>query len=175
MKPFEERGLTGSMLVAMVFGLLVFAGGVFAQDVAGPYTTTAEVQVRNGPGNDYAVIATIPKDTKINVAGRTGQWLRVESKLGRQPGYIQEQFARPLSSPTANTVGSMSATAGTYTTTTTVNLREGPGTQHKVLRTIPGGVTIHVVRSEGDWLRVESRLGNPPGYIHKNYARRMPQ
>ncbi len=174
MKLSEGRENTGFELVAIVAGLLLLAGEVFAQNVASPYTTTAEAQVRNGPGNDYAVIATIPKDTKVNVVGREGQWLRIESKRGRQPGYIDERFVRPLSSPTAKTSGSRSTTAGAYTTTTTVNLRAGPGTQHKVLRKIPGGVKINVVRAEGDWLQVQSKSGNPSGYVHKNYARRLP-
>ena len=173
MKLSETRENSGFMFSAIIASLLLLAGEVFAQNVAGPYTTTAEAQVRNGPGNDYAVIATIPNNTKVNVVGKEGRWLRIESKRGRQPGYIDEQFVRPLSTSTAKASGSRSTMAGAYTTTTTVNLRAGPGTQHKVLRKIPRGVKINVVRAEGDWLRVESKSGNPPGYVHKNYAQRL--
>ena len=44
----------------------------------------------------YPVVTTLPKGTNINVVGREGYWLKVESKHGGQPGYVDEQFAQPV-------------------------------------------------------------------------------
>ena len=66
-----------------------------AQQIKGTYETTAEVPLREGPGNFHKVVTTLPKGIQINVVGKEGYWLKVESKHGGKPGYIDEQFARP--------------------------------------------------------------------------------
>jgi hypothetical protein len=35
---------------------------------------------------------------------------------------------------------------------------------------LPANIKIHVVRSEGDWLRVESKHGGNPGYVERQAA-----
>src|SRR5687767_10594928 len=92
-----------------------------AQNVKGTYITTADVQVRRGPGSNFDVIATIPKGIKVQVTGRDGDWLRVQSKHGNQPGYIYEQFARPID--TQITKDTTRSNASSYLTTSEVNLR----------------------------------------------------
>ena len=72
----------------------------YAQTTKGAYTTTADVPLRSGPGNFHEVITTLPKGIKINVVGKEGFWLKVESKHGGKPGYIDEQFAKPLTDAT---------------------------------------------------------------------------
>ena len=62
----------------------------------GSYTTTADVSLRSGPGMKYPVVTTLPQVTNINVVGREGYWLKVESKHGGQPGYVDEQFTQPV-------------------------------------------------------------------------------
>jgi N-acetylmuramoyl-L-alanine amidase len=158
-------------LVVLWVVALIATATSHAQNVQGTYITTADVQVRRGPGTNYEVIATVPQGIKVQVVGRDGQWLRVQSKQGHPPGYIDEQFVRPLD--TQITQAATPSGAGAYLTTSEVNLREGPGTKHKVIRRIPKGIKINVVGGEGNWLRVESRLGNPSGYLDKRFARKL--
>ena len=135
-----------------------------------PYVTTADTQLRKGPGTKYDVIQIIPRDFKISVVGKEGSWLKVQSKHGKEPGYIDEQYARPTAMTKSNTPSG----PGAYVTTGEVNLREGPGTKYKVLRKIPKDTKINVIRIDGNWLRVESKKGNPSGYIDKRFAQKMP-
>jgi uncharacterized protein YgiM (DUF1202 family) len=140
-----------------------------------PYVTTIEAKLRKGPGAKYDVIQTIPKETRISVVGKEGAWLKVQSKHGREPGYIEASTARPIAvAVTKADSPAGPATAGAYITTGEVNLREGAGTKFKVLRKIPKDTRITVTRVEGNWLRVESKTGNPPGYIDKRFARQLP-
>jgi len=144
----------------------LFSGSLFAQTLKGTYTTTADVRLRAGPGTNYPVITTLPKGIKVNVVGRESDWLKVESKQGNKPGYINEKYARPLE--TQQVVQSKAATpsaAGAYRTLRDVELRDGPGTNFKVVAVLPAGIKINVVRAEGDWLRVESKKGGKPGYV----------
>jgi uncharacterized protein YraI len=136
------------------------------------YETTVDTPLRKGPGTGYEVIRTIPKNFRIDVVSREGPWLKVESLHGREPGYLDERDVRPVTA--ASTPSTVSSRAGEYITTGEVNLRAGPGTKYKVLTRIPKNTRIHVVRTEGNWLRVESKTGNPPGYIDNRFATKTP-
>ena len=139
-----------------------------AQATKGSYTTTADVPLRSGPGSNHEVITTLPKGIQINVVGKEGYWLKVESKHGGKPGYIDEQFAtRDATTKTAQTKAPATSVAGPYRTLREVDLRQGPGTKYPTVARIPADIKVNVVRAEGDWLRVESKKGGKPGYVEK--------
>src|SRR5262249_168624 len=106
---------------------------------------------------------------KSAIAVWPGAWIhrRAVRPPHRRSGNKIENFPRP---------GDLhhNATTKSYNKTGEVNLREGPGTKYKVLRRIPKDTRINVIRIDGDWLRVESKKGNPPGYIDKRFAEKMP-
>jgi uncharacterized protein YgiM (DUF1202 family) len=64
--------------------------------VEGKYESLVNTQVRSGPGLHYPVVAEIKKGTKINVVDEEKGWLKVESKRGNKPGYVEASVARPL-------------------------------------------------------------------------------
>lgn len=138
------------------------------QAIRGRYTTTADVSLRSGPGMNYPVIATLPKGIAINVVGREGYWLKVESKHGGQPGYVDEQFAQPEgAAQTTPPKAAGGSVAGAYRTVRDVDLRDGPGSKYPVVARLPSGIRVNVVRAEGEWLRVVSKRGAKPGYVEK--------
>jgi uncharacterized protein YgiM (DUF1202 family) len=59
------------------------------------YETLVNTQLRAGPGLHYPAVADIAKGTKIHVVEEVKGWLKVESKQGRKPGYIEGSVARP--------------------------------------------------------------------------------
>ncbi|HEV8725128.1 MAG TPA: SH3 domain-containing protein [Candidatus Binatia bacterium] len=61
----------------------------------GKYETVADTQVRSGPGLHYPVVANIAKGTKLNVVEEEKGWLKVESKRGNKPGYVDASLAKP--------------------------------------------------------------------------------
>jgi uncharacterized protein YraI len=170
-------------LTAFLVGLLsapsFFTDAVHAQaqSTRGTYTTTADVPLRAGPGTNHPVITTLPKGIKINVVAKEGYWLKVESKHGDKPGYIDEKFAlretTAQSPPPIPKAATPASTAGAYRTLKDVDLREGPGTKYKTVATLPAGIKINVIRAEGDWLRVESKKGGKPGYLEKKSVERV--
>ncbi len=136
-----------------------------------PYVTTADVRVRSGPGTQYKVVAEIKSGTRVNIASSDGEWLKVVSKQGNPPGYIPERSARPTGEPVKRR---SSFVEGSYTATTDTLVREGPGLHYKSVAKITKGMKVRVVDAEGDWLKVQSKRGNPPGYIEKKSAQRSP-
>ena len=69
-----------------------------APKVEGQFETLTDTQVRTGPGLNYPVAAKIAKGTKINVVGEENGWLKVESKRGNKPGYVDASLAKPSAS-----------------------------------------------------------------------------
>ena len=66
-----------------------------ATDVAGRYEALTDTQVRGGPGLHYPVIADISKGTKLNVVEESKGWLKVQSKRGNKPGYVEASLTKP--------------------------------------------------------------------------------
>lgn len=144
-----------------------------AQPVRGAYETTAEVPLREGPGNFHKVITTLPKGIRVNVVGKEGNWLKVESKHGGKPGYIGDQFARPSAATVAPAAQSaMSTVAGPYRTLRDQELHETPSANSRVVTRLPADIKVHVVSAEGEWLRVESKRGAKPGYVQRRHVER---
>jgi uncharacterized protein YgiM (DUF1202 family) len=69
-----------------------------APKVEGQFEILTGTQVRSGPGLNYPVVADIGKGTKINVVGEKNGWLKVESKRGNKPGYVDASLAQPTRS-----------------------------------------------------------------------------
>jgi uncharacterized protein YgiM (DUF1202 family) len=134
-----------------------------------PYTITQDVRVRSGAGTRYKIVAEIKSGTLVNVAGREKGWLKVVSKQGNPPGYIDERFAKPVGGPSRSATPPVQ---GSYTTIADAYVREGPGLQYKAVAKVERDTKINVVGENGDWLKVQSKRGNPPGYIEKKYAER---
>ena len=141
--------------------------GASAEEQTSPYLTTQDVKVRSGPGTRHKIIAEIKAQTRVNVTGKENGWLRVVSKQGRPPGYIDQRFAQPLPEEART-----APVRGPYAATADISVREGPGLHYKALARIEKGTRVNVVAREGDWLKVESRRGNLPGYIEARFAER---
>jgi uncharacterized protein YraI len=162
-----------SIAVVLLLAFGFYGNPASAQSIRGSYTTTADVPLRSGPGMNYPVITTLPKGISLNVAGREGYWLKVESKHGGQSGYVDEQFTEPVGTPEAAEPKRASVSvAGPYRTLKDVDLRQGPGANYPVVAKIPSRMRVNVVRAEGDWFRVESKRGAKPGYLEKRSVER---
>lgn len=174
----KTGGYARTVLLALVVGLsgLVIGPHVSAQQIKGTYETTADVPLREGPGNYHKVVTTLPKGIQINVVGKEGFWLKVESKHGGKPGYVDEQFARPATPVTTPAApggpASFSSVAGSYRTLREIDLRETPSANSRVVTRLPADIKVNVIRSEGDWLRVESNRGGKPGYVDRRDVER---
>src|SRR5262245_4168809 len=62
--------------------------------VEGKYEAITDTQLRGGPGLHYPVVANISKGTRLNVVEEEKGWLKVESKRGNKPGYVEASMAK---------------------------------------------------------------------------------
>ena len=63
--------------------------------VGGKYEILANTRLYSGPGLHYPVVAEVSKGTIINVVEEDKGWIKVESKRGKQPGYVESSLAKP--------------------------------------------------------------------------------
>jgi uncharacterized protein YgiM (DUF1202 family) len=75
-----------------------------APPVDGKYESLVDTRVHSGPGLHYPVVAEIKKGTKINVVDEEKGWLKVESKRGNKPGYVEASIAKPVANEEASRV-----------------------------------------------------------------------
>ena len=133
-----------------------------------PYVTVEATKVRTGPGDQLRVIGEIQPNAKVQVVGRDGEWLLIVSKKGNAPGYIDAGTVKPASGDEQEAAA---VTEGKYEVLMDTQVRSGPGLHYPVVASIKKGIKINVVNEEKGWLKVESKQGNPPGYVDASLAK----
>jgi len=123
------------------------------------------VNLRSGPGSDYAVIAVLAKDTQIHVQSSSNGWSQVSTVV--KQGYIRKEFVK-LSSP-ASTGGDSLATA--TVATDRLSLRKGPGDSFQSLAFLDSGFQVKVLDITASWLRVQ--LLQQAGFAHRNLIKEI--
>lgn len=66
-----------------------------AEAIAGWYQTTTSTPVRKEPQPTAPLISTLSPNTKVNVVGIIGDYLKVQSRKGNPPGYIARKDVTP--------------------------------------------------------------------------------
>lgn len=130
----KALGLGGAAAAAIVLG----RADAGAEHTSQPYTVTANVNLRSGPGTSYAVITVIPKGGifTLNAREQNGFY---EVNYGGRIGWVASQFIVPASGGTPDPV-----IVGTAYTTAAVNLRSGPSTSNSVLRVVARGAAVQI-------------------------------
>jgi len=72
--------------------------------------------------------------------------------------------------PPSTEVRRRPAESGLYETIRATPVFAEPSGSSRQVATIQKGVRVTVVRSQGDWLEVRSKHGNPPGFIRRDDA-----
>jgi len=123
--------------------------------------TTAALNLRSGASTSTAVIKTLPKGTKLLVMGENGNFRLVQTEDGTQ-GYVSKNYIS-----TSYVSGS---TAATKTVTASfVNMRAGGGLSYDVVRVLPRGTKVTVLKVGNYWTRVN--YNGTIGWIKNTYLK----
>ena len=137
-------------------------------------TAKGSLNLRATPSDNAKVLRTIPQYETVTITERGSVWC--QTTYGGYTGYVMTSFltfvslspsAMPSSTPTAAPTPTASpASDVAYAQVTTakgsLNLRELPQSNAKVLRTIPQYAMVTVLRRDSDWCRVT--YGGYTGY-----------
>lgn len=147
--------VSGSWAKVVYKGLTGYAHtGYLAPVTTSTMYTTANLNMRTGPGTSYSVIRVIPKGAAVSVLSISGGWARVT--YSGSTGYSSAAYL--TSSVTSNDI---------RITTEELNLRSGPGTTYSILAVMPKGSKVTVLSVSGSWARVI--YNGKTGYAHTGY------
>lgn len=110
------------------------------------------VNVRAQPNTRSDILWELSKGYPLQVTARQGSWLKVrdyESSLG--------WVHRPLTSNEAHHV----------VKARTANMRQGPGTQHRIAGKLQQHEVVHTLEKRKDWVKVRSESGSQ-GWVARN-------
>ena len=133
--------------MALVWGLTtaVGAAGVSviaaaqAEAAAQTYTTTANLNVRSGPGTTYSVLATLKKGTTVTGTGAISKdWLPIT--YNGKKAYVCASYLKASATSTATTPATGTATSAK--TTVNVNLRAQPSLTATIIKVLLKGTTV---------------------------------
>ncbi|MGG0716359.1 SH3 domain-containing protein [Robertmurraya massiliosenegalensis] len=120
------------------------------------------VNVREGPGLSYNVIKKVNKGETFSFIKEEGDWVQIDIGSGKK-AWIANWLVTKKESTTSvasNSKGSVTANS--------VRVRTGPGTNNSVLGSLNRGDTVDILKTEGTWYQVNTRLGK--GWIAKDYV-----
>ena len=131
--------------------------------------TTAKVNMRAGASTDTKVITSLSKGTKLTALGKNGRFYLVKTSDGSQ-GYVSSSYISKKSGGNSSSNGSSSSSKKTKTVTASaVNVRAGGGMSYEVLRVLPYGTKITVLKVGNYWTQIQ--YGSTTGWIKNIYLK----
>lgn len=122
-------------------------------------TTTANVNLRTGPGLTYGVIQVVPIRTEVTLTGQTSNGYRSVAVAGVK-GWIAGDYLTQE--------GTEPQPAGTAIATDRLNLRSAPNTSSSVLTVIPSGATVSLTGQATNGFR-SVQYNNVTGWAFESY------
>jgi uncharacterized protein YgiM (DUF1202 family) len=148
--------LISTVLVFMLILSLVPAGASAAGSGSAGVVSVSwgSLNVRSTPSTSGTILTSLPKGTYVTLLSKSGNWWHVEYAKGRY-GYCSADYIAELSTYNAST-------------TATLNVRTGPGTEYGVIDWLANGQNVIVLSSSGKWRNVLYN-GTKLGYVSGNY------
>ena len=153
-------------------------------EVKSPY-----LNMRQGPGTKYAVIAVLQQNTKLYIMARSSgsTWYLVKTQ-GGPTGWVKRYYVHtdfpytslPIASNHPMPTPQPPVQQPTYPTGVVIagslNLRSGPGVNYNTIAVLQGGTTVALLgrNANGSWLKVKAPTGTVgwvnAGYISTSYS-----
>lgn len=113
-----------------------------------------KANVRSGPGTGHQILWSVGKYYPVDTVKESGEWLQVRDFEGDM-GWIHGSLLQET--PAVIVKGDI------------VNVREGPGTDFKVLFQAEQGVSFKLLERKEKWLKVQHADGEV-GWLHQSLA-----
>jgi len=137
------------ILILTLLALVLCAGTASARRLG---VAVNKANVRSGPGTNHEILWSAGKYYPLDIINKSGDWYQVRDFEG-DTGWVYRSLLKKI--PAVIVKGTM------------VNVREGPGTDFRVLFQAEKGVSFELLKREKKWLRVRHADGDV-GWIHKS-------
>ena len=137
--------------------------------VAWVFTPSGTLNLRETPSTRARVLRTIPRLAQVEVLSQEGSWRRIIYE--GVTGYVQAKFLTNVQ-PDLPTAQPTPSRAWVVTPSGSLNLRETPSTDARVLLGIPQGAEVETLRTTGSWTQV--RYQGITGYVQSKFLAEIP-
>ncbi len=162
MKKIKRK--TGLIALSVLLSQSMFASTLFANSEE---VTIGDklINVREGAGLDYPIIAKVEEGDRFKVLSREGEWIKIQVNDEKE-GWVAEWLVTSKkdiskSSGTAPSLG--------YTTADGLRIRKGPGTDYPVVSILQNNTQVEIIGQSGSWVEIETSSGR--GFISQEYIR----
>ncbi len=162
MKKIKRK--TGLIALSVLLSQSMFASTLFANSEE---VTIGDklINVREGAGLDYPIIAKVEEGDRFKVLSREGEWIKIQVNDEKE-GWVAEWLVTSKkdiskSSGTAPSLG--------YTTADGLRIRKGPGTDYPVVSILQNNTQVEIIGQSGSWVEIETSSGK--GFILQEYIR----
>ena len=123
------------------------------------------VNVRSLPSTDGEIVGKIYNNCAATIIGTEGDWYKIES--GNVSGYIKSEYF--VTGEAAKAVAIQCGYVNATVTTETLNVRDGQGTENKLLTQLPEGGVFDVIQYGDGWvyLNVDEDI---QGWVSMDYV-----
>ena len=147
------------------------------QSINQQFTTTANLNVRQGAGVGYPLVTTIPNGTVVKATKQSGSWYYVtyNGKSGYvSAGYLKQTSTTPSNpAPNEGDAGAGNAAVDYIVNTPSLNVRSSASTSATIIGSVKAGQTLRVVQSSKGWLQIY--YGNTVGFVASTYVKTVPK
>ncbi|MCL1632932.1 SH3 domain-containing protein [Sporolactobacillus sp. CPB3-1] len=133
------------------------------------YVTATALNMRSGPSTKNKKVRILHKNNKVTVYGKSGSWYKI--KYGGKTGYVSGKYIKKSSTSKSKPKPKPKFKSYTaYVTATALNMRSGPSTKNKKVRTLHKNNKITVYGKSGSWYKI--KYGSASGYVSAKYVKK---
>ena len=158
-------------IIAILMALLLCAAMLPATALAGSTKTVyvsssgeGTLNLRAGPGLDYAKKGTVSHGDKVTVKKTSGEWSKVAVSGTSKVGWIKTKYINGSLKPKDSGTKTVRTNSGK-----SVILREGPGSDYKNVGYVKDGAKVKVKETKGSWVKVKVSSTGKIGWIRSSF------
>lgn len=132
------------------------------------WTPSGTLNMRENPSTTARVLRTIPRLAELTVLQQEGTWCLISYQ--GMTGYVMATYltyTNPLTPSVTPPPGTGSGTAWVWTPSGSLNLRESPSTDGRILRTIPRLAQLQILQQGSVWCQVTYQ--GMTGYVQTQF------
>ena len=130
---------------------------------------TSNLRVRQAPSTSALTIGYLLGGQEVEITGESGEWYKIN--FNGKVGYSHKDYITKISNGSSNNNNGSTVTEkdGTVNATDGLRVREGAGTNTKILGVLTHGSAVKIVDTNGSWYKI--KYGSGYGYVHKDYIK----
>lgn len=132
---------------------------------------TSNLRVRQAPSTSALTIGYLLSGQEVEITGESGDWYKIN--FNGKVGYSHKDYITKISNGSSGSSNNNSGSTvtekdGTVNATEGLRVREGAGTNTKILGVLNHGSAVKIVDTNGSWYKI--KYGSGYGYVHKDYV-----